>query len=194
MALRYIEENFSPEAAQMRGIYDAHFTPPHMKAGPSQQVWDYWHVPDMYTYLRTSPQLVLGNPSVQQFMNTLRVWASERLNLHNISWPYLSLYINGCGQGLHNDATNGRYAYVYSLTRWDTRMFVGGETICFKEDAYWGTERAQQAGAGTSFYDLIPARFNQLVIFDDRLIHGVQPVQGTMNPLDGRIVLHGHIS
>jgi hypothetical protein len=30
-------------------------------------------------------------------------------------------------------------------------------------------------------------------VFDDRIIHGVQTIQGTMDPLQGRVVLHGHL-
>ena len=51
----------------------------------------------------------------------------------------------------------------------------------------------KQPGAGHSFYDLVPAQFNQLLLFDDRLIHAVQQIQGTMAPQDGRVVIHGHI-
>jgi hypothetical protein len=32
------------------------------------------------------------------------------------------------------------------------------------------------------------------VIFDDRIPHGVERVDGSMDPVEGRFVLHGHIS
>jgi hypothetical protein len=48
--------------------------------------------------------------------------------------------------------------------------------------------------AGTGLYDLVPPQFNRLILFDDRIPHAVQRVDGPMDPLEGRIVLHGHIS
>jgi hypothetical protein len=43
-------------------------------------------------------------------------------------------------------------------------------------------------------YDKVPSRSNQLLVFDDRVIHGVQPLQETMDPRAGRVVLHGHLN
>jgi len=36
--------------------------------------------------------------------------------------------------------------------------------------------------------------FNRLLIFDDRLPHAVERIEGAMDPGEGRFVLHGHIS
>jgi len=99
--------------------------------------------------------------------------------------------VDGCAQGLHNDAANGRFGYVYSLTS-DTRRTVGGETQVFHDE---DSARANflRPSAGTNFYQSIEPRFNRLVIFDDRLPHAVSRVEGPMDPLEGRFVLHGHI-
>ena len=109
-----------------------------------------------------------------------------------VTWPYLSLYVDGCQQRLHNDSTNGRFGYVYSLT-WDERKTIGGETIVLKEGdlfrAIWA-----DAPPVPGCYDLIEPRFNRLTMFDDRMTHGVQRVEGSMDPVEGRFVLHGHIS
>jgi hypothetical protein len=48
--------------------------------------------------------------------------------------------------------------------------------------------------AGRGFYEAIEPRFNRLVIFDDRLPHAVDRVDGPMDPVEGRFVLHGHLS
>ena len=37
----------------------------------------------------------------------------------------------------------------------------------------------------------MPPRFNQLLVFDPRLPHGVRPVEGTRDPRAARLVLHG---
>jgi hypothetical protein len=179
-------------AEAMRAAFDAHFADADRHTA-AHQIWNYWHVPQMYTYLRTQPEKVLPAPLLDGFHRALRRWAVDHLGFGHVAGPYLSLYVDGCKQSLHNDAENGRFAYVYSLTRWASRRFAGGETILLRDLDYWGTDRCAQAGAGSSFYDLVPPEFNQLLVFDDRGIHGVEPVQGSMDPLEGRVVLHGHI-
>jgi 2OG-Fe(II) oxygenase superfamily len=125
-------------------------------------------------------------------MRALQSWSILTLGLGNVTWPYLSLYVAGCRQGLHNDATNGRFAFVYSLTR-DARRTIGGETLVFREgDPFRGNLAA--ASAGRSFYEVIEPKFNRLVVFDDRLPHAVERVEGSMDPCEGRFVLHGHLS
>ena len=164
--------------------FDSHFQNPDAHAA-QHQVWNYWYVPDSYTYLRTDPCKVLPAPQVTRFVERLNAWAMNNLGLHTAWNPWLSLYIDGCGQAIHNDALAGQMGYVYSITNWEQRNFLGGETLLFHPGHYWQTERIKSSGAGASFYDKVPARFNQLLVFDDRVIHGVQPIQGTMDPLQG---------
>jgi hypothetical protein len=187
-----IVENFFDEADALRAAFEAHFNEPD-KHTPNHQVWNYWYVPDLYTYLRTNPTKILPEPLVERFVQRLNNWAMATLGLSTRSHPWMSLYVDGCGQGLHNDALNGQLGFVYSITRWDQRNFLGGETLLFHPENYWETERIKTSGAGSTFYDKVPSRFNQLLVFDDRVIHGVQPIHGTMDPRAGRVVLHGHL-
>jgi hypothetical protein len=46
---------------------------------------------------------------------------------------------------------------------------------------------------GDALYELIPAHFNQLLVFDDRIVHGTPVIEGSMDPLEGRIALVGHL-
>lgn len=187
-------DGFLPEAdaLAMRGHFDAHFNQPERHHPTTHQIWNYWYVPGLYTYLRTLPEKLMPRPLAAAFHARLSQWAHDRLGLGHVTWPYLSLYVDGCAQGIHNDSTNGRFGFVYSLTRND-RHSRGGETIVFKEgDPFRG--RLTRADAGQGLYDLIDPLFNRLVIFDDRMPHGVQRIEGAMDPLDGRVVLHGHIS
>lgn len=187
-------DNFLPEgdALALRGHVERHFAEPHKHRRETHQVWNYWYVPGLYTYLRTSPERVIPKPLVEGFHAALTRWARDRLGLALVTWPNLSIYVDGCAQGLHNDSVNGRFGYVYSLTRHDRRSH-GGETIVVKEGDLFRT-RMTGAEAGTGLYDLIEPCFNRLAVFDDRMPHGVQRIEGSMDPLDGRIVLHGHIS
>jgi hypothetical protein len=195
MQPRYsVIESFFSEADRMRAAVDAHFSEP-MRHDPNRhQIWNYWYVPGIYTYLRTLPEKVVGPDLAQGFFDHLRRYALATYGLSRVYWPYLSLYVAGCHQALHNDSRGGRLGYVFSLTNWDQRNFAGGETLLFKEGSWSGDETIAEAKGARNFYDLIPPRFNQLLVFDDRVPHAVQRIEGTMDPGAGRIVLHGHFA
>jgi Rps23 Pro-64 3,4-dihydroxylase Tpa1-like proline 4-hydroxylase len=188
----HVLSQFCPDALELRAAFETHFADPYRR-GPQHQVWDYWHVPDSYTYLRTSPEKVLPRVPLDAFHAQLRAFARTWLGMDTVTWPHLSLYVEGCRQTIHNDSSNGAFGYVFSLTLWDQRKFTGGETMIFREQDYWASGRFREAGAGTSFYEIIPSVFNQLLLFDDRLIHGVQEVRGVTDPRFGRLVVHGHL-
>jgi hypothetical protein len=190
----FIVDDFLPleQAEAMRQAIDDHFADPNAHGADTHQIWNYWFVPDLYAYLRTQPEKVIAKPQVDAFVERLRVWSAQTLGLARVTWPYLSCYVAGCRQELHNDSANGRFGYVYSLTRED-RKTLGGDTIVHHEgDAF----RALSArpGAGHSFFDAVAPRFNRLVLFDDRMPHAVTRLEGSMDPREGRFVLHGHIS
>jgi hypothetical protein len=187
-----VVESFFDGATALREAFEAHFRNPGSHT-PEHQIWNYWYVPESYTYLRTNPGKIVPETLVTQLLQRLNQWAMATLGLNTRQNPWLSLYVDGCGQTIHNDALNGQMGYVYSITKWDERNFLGGETLLFRPDRYWGTGRMRTSGAGRSFYELIPSRFNQLLVFDDRIIHGVSLVQGTMDPQQGRVVIHGHL-
>lgn len=189
-----ILDDFLPheDALAMRRQIERHFAEPNNHTADHHQVWNYWHVPGLYTYLRTTPEKLIEGALVDRFMRGLTIWSEYMLGLGHVTRPYLSLYVDGCEQKLHNDSVNGRFGFVYSLTH-DERKTIGGETIVLKEgDLFRSNMGNPSAGAG--LLDLIEPRFNRLTLFDDRMPHGVQRVEGSMNPVEGRFVLHGHIS
>jgi hypothetical protein len=187
-------DDFLPraEAVAMRRQINAHFAEPYGHTPDRHQVWNYWHVPGLYTYMRTQPEKLIERALVERFVQALTVWAHYMLGLGHVTWPYLSLYVDGCEQRIHNDSVNGRFGFVYSLT-WDERKTTGGETIVFKEGDLF-RDNMGRAAAGAGLLDLIEPKFNRLTLFDDRMPHGVQRVEGSMSPVEGRFVLHGHIS
>jgi hypothetical protein len=178
-------------ANAMRAEVEAHFANPAQHRAEVHQVWNYWFVPGLYTYLKTQPEKVIQRDKIEQFLIALQRWSIDRLGLAGVTWPFLSLYVNGCSQGLHNDSKNGRLGFVYSLTPIERRT-MGGETIVLREGDLF-RRNLRSANAGTGLYDLIEPRFNRLVLFDDRMVHGVSRVSGSMDPMDARCVLHGHI-
>jgi Rps23 Pro-64 3,4-dihydroxylase Tpa1-like proline 4-hydroxylase len=189
-----IVDDFLPRelAMTMRADIDAHFAEPSAHRADTHQVWNYWFVPGLYTYLRTTPEKVIRRDRVDGFMEALRTWSTALLGMGDVTWPHLSLYVSGCRQGLHNDARNGRFAFVYSLTR-NQRRTLGGETLVFREGDPFRSKLAE-ASAGRSFYDAIEPKFNRLIVFDDRLPHAVERIEGSMDPVEGRFVLHGHLN
>jgi hypothetical protein len=184
--------DFFDGANELRAAFEAHFRRVE-KQSSDHQVWNYWYVPEAFTYLRTYSESIASKELIVRFLQRLNAWSAANLGLVARTRPWLNLFINGCGMSLHNDAQKGQMAYVLSITKWDTRNFVGGETILVRPENYWQTERIKQAVLET-YYQKIPALFNQLLVFDDRIIHGVQPIQGTMDPLAGRLVLVGQLT
>jgi hypothetical protein len=189
----HVIPDFTSLAQPMREQLDRHFADPYHH-GPERQVWNFWYVPGSYTYLRTDPNRVLGEALVDQFMRELTEFAATRLGMDDVTRPWLSLYVDSFGQAIHNDSRNGSIGYVYSLTRWDERQFSGGETMLFHQQDYWSGGRFTEAGSTRSFYELVPARFNQLLLFDDRVPHSVPTVRGAGDPAGARLVMHGHIT
>ena len=188
-----VVDDFLPAevAAQLRADIDNHFANPGRHDPATHQVWNYWFVPGLYTYLRTQPEKILQRANLELFMDVLSSWSVSRLGLREVTWPYLSLYVSGCRQNLHNDSGNGSFAFVYSLTR-NERKTSGGETIVLHEgDLFRRNVTTPQAGRG--LFDAIAPSFNRLVVFDDRLVHGVERLEGSMDPSEGRFVLHGHL-
>jgi hypothetical protein len=186
-------DDFLPNelAGAMRFDIERNFSNPSAHRADTHQIWNYWFVPSLYTYLRTHPEKIIEHGRVAKFVDTLRDWSSEVLGFGKVTWPYLSLYVNGCQQGLHNDSTNGRFAFVYSLTKIE-RKTTGGQTLIFREGDLF-RRNLRSASAGTGFYEAIEPRFNRLVVFDDRLIHGVERVVGSLDPAEARCVMHGHL-
>jgi Rps23 Pro-64 3,4-dihydroxylase Tpa1-like proline 4-hydroxylase len=189
----YIFDDFLPgeKSASMRADIDAHFANPYSHRHETHDVWNYWHVPGQYNYLRTTPEKIIQRDKVAEFVAALRSLAAVKFGFAEVTWPFFGLYVPGCSQNLHNDATNGQLGYVYSLTR-NERQTIGGETMVVHErDLFRSSLRT--AAAGRAMFDLVEPRFNRLTLFDDRIPHAVQRVDGSMDPLEGRFVLHGHV-
>lgn len=183
---------FFPRASAMRDAYEARFASPRVQ-DHQRFIWDYWHVPGQYTYIRTYAKWLFSRDLVTAFLRHLRSWGEENLGCNTVTEPWLSYYVDGCSQELHTDALQGPWAYVFSLTRWDERHFSGGETALMESNVldYWRGHGHLQPMEQAALMRLEPARFNQLLVFDPRIPHGVKVVHGTRDPLEGRLVIHG---
>jgi hypothetical protein len=187
-----VVDKFASEAKALREHFDARFSDPR-RATADRFVWDLWNVPGQYTALRTPAWEYFPKKLYDTFHQRLVWWGRRTLGCHDVSPPWLSCYVNGCEQRLHGDLPHGPVAFVFSLTRWDRRSFRGGETLIVRDEVldFWRGFVSTRAVEEPEVLDEIPARFNRLVAFDPRLPHGVRRVDGSMDPTQGRLVIHG---
>jgi hypothetical protein len=189
---REIVADFFAEAEELRAEFEARVGPARA-AERTRFVWDYWHIADQYAYLRTAPRSFFVAARYARLLTALRRWGNEHLGCAQISEPWLSYYIDGCGQELHTDVVQGPFAFVYSLTRWEHRTFHGGETLLMRAEVldFWRHHDPARSRERDELVERVPARFNQLLVFDARLPHGAATVRGTLDPLASRVAVHG---
>lgn len=186
-----IQDQFSAQAQVLRKTFDQRFADTS-SLDSKRFVWDYWHVPDQYTLVRTPAYHYFPEKEYLQFHKELLFWGRKNLGCWDISPPWLSYYVDGCKQELHSDVPHGPWAFVFSLTP-EKRQFQGGETLILKPQtlAYWNNFNTTQDRELKSFVDRVPAKFNRLTVFDPRFPHGVTEVRGTHDPRQARLVIHG---
>ncbi|MGE0547390.1 MAG: 2OG-Fe(II) oxygenase [Kofleriaceae bacterium] len=187
-----IADRFAAEAARLRSTFDDRFADPRSTRA-DRFVWDYWHVPGQYTALRTPAWTYFPRSIYQAFHRRLVDWGRETLGCHDISPPWLSLYLDGCGQELHGDLPHGPWAFVFSLTHWRGRAFRGGETMLLRDEVleFWQDFASVRGVEQQELIKTIEPAFNRLTVFDPRVPHGVKRVSGTHDPREGRLVIHG---
>jgi hypothetical protein len=187
-----IVDRFASEARALRAVFDARFAAPREAHG-DRFVWDYWHVPGQYTALRTPAWTYFPRRLYAQFHNRLVAWGRTHLGCHDISPPWLSLYVEGCRQELHGDLPHGPWAFVVSLTHWRGRAFRGGETLLVRDDVldFWHDFASVRAVEHGELIRAVAPQFARLTVFDPRIPHGVRTVTGTHDPRQGRLVIHG---
>lgn len=185
-------DDFSPEASRLRGVFDDRFANPRSTRA-DRFVWDWWHVPGQYTALRTPAWTYFPKAMYERFHRALVRWGRETLGCHDVSPPWLSLYVEGCRQELHGDLPHGPWAFVFSLTPWRGRVFRGGETLLVRDEVldFWADFASVRGVEEGELIRAVEPRMNRLTVFDPRIPHGVRRVSGTHDPREGRLVVHG---
>ena len=178
-----VVDRFAPEGERLRATFDDRFADPR-RTHPERFAWDYWHVPGQYTALRTPAWTYFPATAYRALHRRLVEWGRATLGCHDISPPWLSLYIDGCRQELHGDLPHGPWAFVYSLTRWRGRTFRGGQTMLVRDEVldFWHDFASVRSIEEGDLIDEVEPRFDRLVAFDPRIPHGVRPVTGTHDP------------
>ena len=64
-------------------------------------MWDYWHVPDQYTLLRTPADQYFPEEDYQRLEDALLDYGEQQLGCRGISPIWLSYYVDGCRQVTH---------------------------------------------------------------------------------------------
>ena len=190
-----VTDDLASHAKPLRTHFDQRFAEPR-KARGDRFVWDYWHVPGQYTALRTPAWEYFPKATYERWHRDLVGWGREHLGCHDISPPWLSVYVEGCRQELHGDLPHGPFAFVFSLTRWQERAFRGGETLLLRDSIldHWSDAAHDPERRGLEedgIIETIAPELGRLVVFDPRIPHGVRRVEGTHDPREGRVVLHG---
>ncbi len=176
----------------MRREFEKRFDKP-LEGGAERFVWDYWHVENQYTLIRTPAYRYFQEALYKKFHARLVEWGRRNLGCHDVSPPWMSYYIDGCRQEWHADVPHGPWAFVFSLTPWKTRKFRGGETLILKPEtlSYWQGLDSLRGVEKEHLLDAVPSEFNRLLVFDPRFPHAVAPVEGVRDPRDARLVIHG---
>ncbi|GLC35784.1 hypothetical protein PLESTB_000493900 [Pleodorina starrii] len=190
-----VNDGFLPEAdaRALRGVFDRRFADPRV-THPERFLWDYWHVPDQYTLVRTQAQVYFPEELYNRLEDALLSYGESQLGCRAISPIWMSYYVDGCVQELHCDNPHGPFAFVLSLTKdWEQREFSGGETMILQPGVlnYWRNYEPRKGLELQQLVTRVPAPFNRLTVFDPRFPHGVRQVHGTRDPRKGRLVLHG---
>ena len=192
---RIIDGAFAASTQALRAHFDQRFAEPR-KARGDRFVWDYWHVPGQYTALRTPAWEYFPKATYERWHRQLVAFGRDELGCHDVSPPWLSIYVEGCRQELHGDLPHGPFAFVFSLTPWRERVFRGGETLLLRDEVldHWARAAHDPEARGLEEEHLVEAvapELGRLLVFDPRIPHGVRRVEGTHDPRQGRVVLHG---
>ena len=196
----YLEQNLFRHANKLKSEFNNRFDIRCQKETPLNRcTWDYWYVRDQFNYFVSPAYSIFEKSTLDEFEKTLLSWIFDNLGCTEINSMWCSNYTHSCGQNLHMDLDQGMWAYVFSLTDWQHRKFTGGETVLLRPEIlkFWQNlkkiEEITITSATDRIYTKIPARFNQLLVFDGRIPHGVQTIMGTNTVTEGRMVIHGWI-
>ncbi|KAK9838256.1 hypothetical protein WJX81_000606 [Elliptochloris bilobata] len=186
-----IHERFYAGAAALREHFDKRFANP-LEARADRFCWDFWHVENQYTLLRTPADRFFPRVQYEALEDALLEFGERQLGCRGMSPAWVACYVDGCRQELHTDAPHGPWAFVLSLTP-AQRAFAGGDTLLMQPHVlnYWPSF---DPSAGLEMKHLVTAvepAFNRLIVFDPRLPHGVRAVEGTRDPRRARLVVTG---
>ena len=82
-----VRDGFSADAKALRGVFDERFADPRSTRA-DRFVWDYWHVPNQYTLLRTPAWEYFPEPLYERFHEALVLWGDDvEVMFASHHWP-----------------------------------------------------------------------------------------------------------
>jgi hypothetical protein len=87
----------SERANELRGVFDARMEDP-LRVDPERFVWDYWHVPNQYTLLRTPAEDYFGETLYRELEDALLAYGKNELGCSSITPVWMSCYVHGMRQ------------------------------------------------------------------------------------------------
>ena len=103
---RVVDGFVSDFANDLRAVYDGRTRDP-LRVDPERFVWDYWHVPNQYTLLRTPAEDYFGAERYGELEKALLEYGRRELGCSAITPVWMSCYVHGMRQELHADVPHG---------------------------------------------------------------------------------------
>lgn len=139
---------------------------------------------DAYTFLLATADQVFKHDLVLAFLNGLRRWGKEKLDVRHVSTPQIHVYVEGCRRELAPDATPAQWHYLYSLTRSEAPSM----------ELLWEDELQRKwFGIVLDRVDSFRLHFNELLVHEAGQSYALEGPIGVKKPLDGEILLHGYL-
>lgn len=164
------EDSFGGDLTQrLRRHFVDRFKDPK-KTTADRFVWDYWFVADQYRLLRTPASEFFPERMYKQLEEALCEYGAKNLGTRSISPIWLSYYVDGMYQSWHCDNPHGPFAFVLSLTDWENRPFLGGETMIMKPETldFWRAYDPTKGVEVPQLIDLVEPKMGQLTVFNPR--------------------------
>lgn len=187
----FVTDSFYRDARALRRQLDRALSDERDPFDAARFAWEAWHVPWQFSQLRAPARAIFGD--------LLAAWEARVLarlgrELGVVAFggpPWISILRDRDFQALHRDSPNGHLAFSFGLGR--EAKFRGGETLIANDELldYFRKGAHRDRAAADPMFDVVPSRFNRIVVFDARLPHAVREVEGPREPRHGRITIQG---
>lgn len=141
-----------------------------------------------YQFLSANVDNIFTRDSLLDFMDRLRAWSRQTLGVTHASSPRLRVYVKGCWRALLRDDASTQWHYLYCLTRNGSDRTGRLKLL---SSSFSKTARNYALSAGRVINHEF--RFNQLLLHDSAKAYAIDSVRSSMNPIDGLVVLDGHL-
>jgi hypothetical protein len=159
--------------------------------GAALQIWDYCYSSGNYGFLQMDPSCFFSDDLLQSFSERLLTWSAKTFGIAWISPPVLTAFIDGCHREPLAGDSGESLRYVFSLTRLSHGSFSGGEAVLMETGLT--PNKRKSLFRNLQIERLLQLDWNEFLVFDARIPHGIREVRGAKHPLQSRLQLEGSI-